>query len=161
MDDDKLHYPAIIAMDGQSGLVDCDIKIRVSYGGPLPPEPRPTAPPQIAATKTERADLGRELRELAQQIEELLRDDYPLSPYEASERSGLGQDWQAVLDWRMNLEQELRAMYLADIRPRVIDTYERARERGFFDADLEENYRSRVLMIVEKFPAWLRRAAAR
>jgi hypothetical protein len=124
---DKAHYRPIIVAHGQSGLIGNDMNIRVSYGMPLPSKAVPVEPAQIPATEPEKANTRQELNELAQQIDELLRDDYPLSPREASERSGLGEDWQAVLDWRRNLEEGLRTKYVNEIRPRVIDAYECAR----------------------------------
>lgn len=158
---DKRHYPDVIALE-RSGLIGNDVNIRVSYGMPLPPKPAPVEPAQIPTTEPEKATIRRELEELAQQIEELLRDDYPLSPHEASERSGLGEEWPAVLNWRRSLEDGLRAKYVTEILPRVIDTYERARVRGFFDPEIEEQpHTSRVLMVIEKLPGLLRKAAAR
>jgi hypothetical protein len=158
---DKLHHPSIIVADGQAALIGNDMDIRVSYGMPLPLKPAQVKPAQVPTTEPEKSSIRQELRELAQRIDELFRDDYPLSPREASERSGLGEDWQAVLNWRRNLEENLRARYINEIRPRIVDTYERARVKGFFDPELEESYTSRVLIVIETLPGLLRRVAAK
>jgi hypothetical protein len=158
------NYPAIIVAHGQSGIVGSEMNIRVSYGMPLPPEAVPEEPAQVATTESERAGIRQELRGLAQQIEELLRD-YPLSPPPvAAAYFGIevkGNDWSPVLERRRQWDQDLAAKYVNDVRPSVISIYQRARVRGFFDPELEKYYSSRLLVTAEIVPPMLRRLASR
>ena len=128
---------------------------------PLPPEPVPEEPAQVSTTKSEKEEIRREFIKLAQQIDGLLKDNYPLSMHEASERSGLGEDWNAVREWRRNHDQALGDKYNREILPQVIGTYEQARVRGFFEAELEKIYDAPVIVVVQKLPELLRRAAAK
>lgn len=157
------NYPSMVVAHGQSGLVGNEMNIRVSYGMPLPPEATPEEPAQVATTESERAGIRQELRGLAQQIEELLRD-YPLSPPMAAAYFGMevkGSDWSSVLERRRQWDEDLAAKYVSDVRPSVVNIYERARVRGFFDPELEKCYSSRLLAIAETLPPMLRRLASR
>jgi len=161
---DEGNYPSIIVAHGRSGIVGSEMNIRVSYGMPLPPEAAPEEPAQVVTTKSERAGIRQELRRLAQQIEELLRD-YPLSPPPVAatyfRMEVKGNDWSPVLERRRQWDQDLAAKYVSDVRPSVISVYERARVRGFFDPELEKCYSSRLLVTAEILPPMLRRLAAR
>lgn len=157
------NYPPIIDVRDQSGLFSNEMDIRVAYGMPLPPKAVPEKPTQVATTESERAGIRRELIGIAQQIEELLRD-YPLSPPPvAAAYFGIEvkyNDWSPVLERRRQWDEELAAMYVRDVRPGVISTYERARVRGFFDPELEEKYSSSLLAVAEQLPPMLRRLAS-
>jgi hypothetical protein len=157
-----VHYPSIVVMGGKSFAAQNHMKIRVSYGAPLPPEVPPAEPDQIPTMICEKNEARRELIKLAQRIDELLLGgEWWLPIHEASKRSGLGDDWRAVREWRENYNQAIRARYNKEIRPQVIDTYERARVRGFFDPELEEYYEGHILVVAEKLPDLLRRAASK
>jgi hypothetical protein len=155
-----VHYPGIVVMDGKSFAAQNHIKLRVSYGMPLPPEMPPAEPDQISTMESEKNEIRQELIKLAKLIDELLLGgEWWLPMHEASKRSGLGDDWRAVREWRENYHQAIRARYNKKIRPQVIDAYERARVRGFFDPELEEYYEDHILVMAEKLPGLLRRAA--
>ncbi len=157
----KKNYGHVIRAEGGSGISASYIDIRMSYGMPLPPEPVPEEPAQVSTTKSEKEEIRREFIKLAQQIDGLLKDNYPLSMHEASEQSGLGGDWNAVREWRRNHDQALGERYNREILPQVIDTYEQARVRGFFEAELEKIYDAPVIVVVQQLPELLRRAAAK
>jgi hypothetical protein len=157
-----VHYPRVIVTDGQSSVTDSHIKLRISYGMSLPPEVLPAEPDQISITESEKNEIRQELTKLAQQIDEiLLGGEWWLPMHVASERSGLGDDWRAVREWRENYHRAIEARYIKEIRPQVIDTYKRARVRGFFDPELEEYYEGYILVVAEKLPNLLRRAASK
>jgi hypothetical protein len=157
-----VHYPGIIVTGGKSFVANNDIKIRVSYGMPLPPEVVPAEPDQISITESEKNEIRQELIKLAQQIDEiLLGGEWWLPMHEASKRSGLGDDWSAVREWRENYHRAIETRYIEEVRPQVIDTYKQARVRGFFDPELEEYYEGHILVVAEKLPNLLRRAASR
>lgn len=159
---DASHYPRMVVMNGQSAMTQNHMKIRVSYGMPLPPEVPLPEPDQISTTESEKSEIRQELINLAQQIDELLLGaGWWLPIHEASKLSGLGDDWRAVREWRKNYHEAIRARYNNEIRPRVIDTYKRARIRGFFDPELEEYYEGQILVVAEKIPDLLRRAASK
>jgi hypothetical protein len=159
---DAAHYPRIVVMNGGSAMTQNHMKIRLSFGMPLPPELPLAEPDQISTTESEKSEIRQELIKLAQQIDELLLGGgWWLPMHVASKRSGLGDDWGAVRVWRENYHGVIRARYNDEIRPGVIDTYERARIRGFFDPELEEYYESQILVVAEKIPDLLRRAASK
>lgn len=147
----------LIRLTGRSSISASHIDMRLSYGMPLPSEPILSAPAQVPATEFEKDDIRQLLRELAQRMDALLHGNYPLTPREASRRSGLGDDWKAVFAWRTQYDESLRVKYCTEILPQLIDTYERARVRGFFDVDLEKVYDAEVLAMAERIPALLRR----
>jgi hypothetical protein len=155
------HYPGIVVLNGNSFAAQNHMKIRASYGMLLPPEMPPAEPDQISTMESEKNEIRQELIKLAQRIDELLLGgEWWLPMHEASKRSGLGDDWRAVREWRENYHQTIRVRYNKEIRPQVIDTYERARVRGFFDPELEEYYEGHILVVAEKLPDLLRRAAS-
>jgi hypothetical protein len=157
----KENYGHVIRAKDGSGISGGYIDIRVSYGMPLPPEPVPEEPAQIPTTKPEKEEIRRELIKLAQQIDGLLEGNYPLSMHEASERSGLGENWNLVREWRRNHDQTLEERYNREILPQVIGTYERARVKGFFEAELEKIYNAPVIVVAQELPKLLRQAAAK
>jgi hypothetical protein len=162
--DDGQSYPPMIVANGQAGFFSNEMNIRVSYGMPLPPEEVPEKPAQVATTEDEKEGIRQELRRLAQQIAELLRD-YPLSPPPVAaayfDMEVKDDDWSPVLKRRRQWDEDLEAKYVRDVRPGVITLYERARVRGFFDPVLEKSYPSRLLAVAEHLPPMLRRLASR
>lgn len=154
------NYGNAIRVTGGSGISGGCIRIRGSYGMPLPPEPVPEEPAQIPTARPEKEEIRRELIELAEQIDELLKD-YPLSMHEASARSGFGNNWNAVREWRKNYDQALGERYNREILPQVIGAYGRARVRGFFEEELERIYNVPVIVMVQNLPELLRRVAAK
>ena len=157
----KENYGHVILIKDSSGISGSHIDISMSYGMPLPQEPAPQEPAQISSTKAEREKIKQELINLAQQIDGLLKGNYPLYWHEASERSGLGDDRNAVLEWRRKYDQALEERYSREILPQVINVYERARVKGFFEVELEKSYNVPLLVDAQKLPELLRRAAAK
>ena len=155
------NYGSAIRAKGGSGISGSYIDIRVSYGMPLPPEKVAPEPTQIAVTREEREEIRRELVELVKQINGLFRGNYPLSMHEASKRSGLGQDWPAVREWRTSHDQALSKIYNEEILPNIIDVYRRARLRGFFDAELDKIYDVPLLAVVRDVLRFIRRTITR
>lgn len=143
----------IIRMDGQSGIIDSEVKIYVNAQPVPPPEP-----PQLPTTDTERGNIQERLVELASQIEGFLCGKFWLSMSEAMTLSGI-TDTRAAYAWRQEWHNEVAARYCREILPIVIELYEYARVRGFFDPELEECYSSRLLVTAETLPALLRRVA--
>lgn len=157
-----VHYPRLIVTEGKSFIANSHIRIRASYGMSLPPQVTPTEPDQISTTESERNEIRHGLLALAQRIDDLLLEgEWWLPMHEASRRSSLGSDWRAVREWRENYHEAIRTRYNKEIRPQVIDTYERARVRGFFDPELEEYYEGQILVVAEKLPDLLRRTASK
>jgi hypothetical protein len=168
MTENERHYPDIIFVGEGCSISNCDIKISVSYGKPIPPEPVPVEPPQLPITEAERAAIRQELQNLASEIQDVLRD-FALLMHEAAKRMGLGEGWcnqpdtvARIMEWRTSLTEAAGVRYLAEIRSRFIDAYEHAWVRGFFDPELESHYTTRLLVVVENhlLPG-LRRALSR
>lgn len=156
------NYPGIVVMNGKSFATNNHIRIRTSYGMPLPPEVPPAGPEQVTTTELERNEIRQGLIRLAQRIDELLLGGgWWLPMHEASRRSGLGDDWHAVREWRENYHRTIEEKYNVELRPQVIDIYRQARVRGFFDAGLEEYYEGRILVVAERLPELLRAAASK
>ena len=103
-----VHYPALIATDGECFVANMHMKVRMSYGMPLPPEAPLAEPDQIPTNQLEKNELRLELIKLAQRIDLLLGDDWWLPMHEASKQSGLGDDWRAVRQWREKYHQAIR-----------------------------------------------------
>jgi hypothetical protein len=158
----RVHYPRLIVIEGKSFIANNHIKIRASYGMPLPPQATPSEPNQVSTTESERNEIRHTLLTVAQRIDELLlAGEWWLPMHEASKVSGLGSDWPAVREWRETYHEAIRSRYNKEIRPQVIDTYERARVRGFFDPELEEYYEGQILVVAERLPELLRRTASK
>jgi hypothetical protein len=141
----------IIRMDGQSGIVDSRVKIFVN-AEPVPPQ----EPSQLPATEMEKQNIQERLVELASQIEGFLRGKFWLSMPEAMALSGI-TDARAAHAWRQEWHKDVAARYCREIHPSVIELYEYARVRGFFDPELEERYSSPLLIDAEVLPLLLRK----
>lgn len=144
----------IIRMDGGSAIVNCEVTIRVNAKH-VPPE----EPSQLYASGAEKRDIIDRLRNLAREIDDLLRE-YPLTVPDASVRSGL-TDIAAVFKWRMEWDSQLANRYNSELRPKLIDLYQYGRVRGFFDQQLEECYKSSLLVRAAEIPSLLRGLAQR
>ena len=127
-----VHAHKVISLEGGSSINDSDVRINIGHNPP--PSPRP----QLPTTKEEADQLSAELLQLGQEIQELVAP-WPLTPAEAIEGSG-SQDVQVWRAWRQQYDAELQERYVDEFRPRVIEAYQRARVRGFFDPSVEESY---------------------
>lgn len=157
----ELHYPRLVVTEGKAFIVGNYMKIRMSYGMRLPPEMPPAEPDQIPTPEWEKNEIRQELIQLAQIIDELLLGGgWWIPSHEARRRSGI-EDWQAARKWRENYHEAIRIKYSKEVLPQVIETYERARVRGFFDPGLEEYYNVDVLVTAERLPDLLRGAASK
>jgi hypothetical protein len=132
-----VHAHKVISLEGGSSINDSDVRINIGHNPP--PSPRP----QLPTTKEEADQLSAELLQLGQEIQELVAP-WPLTPAEAIEGSG-SQDVQVWRAWRQQYDAELQERYVDEFRPRVIEAYQRARVRGFFDPGVEESHDLRSL----------------
>src|SRR5665213_2269987 len=107
----------------------------VTFGEADTPTP-PTMPPQISASEEEKGEIRKELLDAAASIQ-TLTGIWRLTPHQAEEQSGLSDKTEAEA-WRNKYDEGITQRYIAEVYPSVINAYQRARVRGFFDPEIEK-----------------------
>ena len=102
-------------------------------------------PIESAEVASRRMELGRELVSLADGID-LFLIEYPLTRADVHRRTGIPwTDQDQIQAWRMKWDDNLTAQYNAELRPMVVEVWERAAAFGFFNFRAASGYATKIL----------------
>jgi hypothetical protein len=126
----------VFHLQDNASISGSDVRTTIVQAGATPPVP--VAPPQVETSEVERKSLGDEIVAVGELIRDLTKV-WPLPVTVAIEQTG-STDPQVFQPFRRRYADELQERYRREFRPVVMDVYDRARVRGYFDPEAEEKF---------------------